>query len=224
MDSIILGEGKEPGQMSVLIAAAKRELIESRVNLLDKLGIAVNVMDIDSFAVFNAFISSNPAEESKGNAFLDFGHSESTVLISIGNKPCFMRQIQIGGRDIARAISKDMGIPVEKAEELKLNPDPVSMPKIQQASFTVLEEIMKEMQLSFGYFENRYDTPVSNVYCSGGMIFQEGVMEYFTTKTELNVVEWNPVKGISLVDTLSREDIEKIGPILAVSIGLSLRG
>jgi Tfp pilus assembly PilM family ATPase len=135
-----------------------------------------------------------------------------------------MRQIQIGGRDIARAISKDMGIPVEKAEELKLNPDPVSMPKIQQASFTVLEEIMKEMQLSFGYFENRYDTPVSNVYCSGGMIFQEGVMEYFTTKTELNVVEWNPVKGISLVDTLSREDIEKIGPILAVSIGLSLRG
>lgn len=223
MDSLILGEADEPGQMRVLLSAAKRDLVESRVNLLDKLGIVVNVMDIDSFALFNAFTASNPVED-KGNAFFDFGHSESTVLVSIGARPCFMRQIQIGGSDIAKAIAKDIGVPIEKAEELKLHPDPVSLPKVQQAGFTILEEILKEVQLSFGYFENRFNTAVSNLYCSGGMVFQEGVMEYFTTKTELKVETWNPIKGIEVAETLSREDIEKIGPQLAVSIGLALRG
>ncbi|MFQ5952368.1 MAG: type IV pilus assembly protein PilM [Candidatus Omnitrophota bacterium] len=224
MDFIILGDAAEAGQMRVLIAAAKRELIDSRVSLLDNLGIGVDVMDIDSFSNFNAFVASNPDIEEKGNAFLEFGHSESNVLISIGKDPCFMRQIQIGGRDIAKAISKDMGISVEKAEDLKLHADQISGERVRQSSFTVLEEIMKEMQLSFGYFENRYNTAVSNIFCSGGMIFQEGVMEYFETKTELNVQKWSPIKGVEVAEVLSRQDIDLVGSQLSVSIGLALRG
>ena len=46
MDSIILGDAEESGQMRVLLSAAKRDLIESRVNLMDKMGIIVNVMRI----------------------------------------------------------------------------------------------------------------------------------------------------------------------------------
>ncbi|MGB3081711.1 MAG: type IV pilus assembly protein PilM [Candidatus Omnitrophota bacterium] len=222
IDFLILGDAEEAGQMRVLIAAAKRDLVESRVNLLDKMGIDVGVMDIVSFAIFNAFLASGPVEE-KGNAFFDFGHSESNVLISIGSQPCFMRQIQIGGKDIAKAISKDMGVPLEKAEELKVNADEVSRERVRQSSFTILEEIMREMQLSFGYFENRYNTSVSNLYCSGGMLFQEGVMEYFETKSGLKVERWNPAKGLSVAENLSLEVIDSVSPQLAVSIGLALR-
>jgi type IV pilus assembly protein PilM len=222
MDSLILGDAEETGQMRVLIAAAKRDLVESRVSLLEKMGIDVGVMDIVSFAVFNAFLASTQAED-KGNAFFDFGHSESNVLISIGSQPCFMRQIQIGGKDIAKAISKDIGVPIEKAEELKLNTDEVGRERVRQSSFTVLEEIMREMQLSFGYFENRYNTPVSNLYCSGGMFFLEGVMEYFETKSGLKVEKWNPAKGLTVSENLSFEVVDSVSPQLAVSIGLALR-
>ena len=172
--------------------------------------------------MFNAFTASNTAED-KGNAFFDFGHSESNVLISIGTNPCFMRQIQIGGKDIGKAISKDMGISLEKAEELKLTPDEVARQRVQQSSFTILEEIMREMQLSFGYFENRYNQSVSNLYCSGGMIYQEGAMEYFATKSGLKVEKWNPANGLSVAEHISLEDIDKVSSQLAVSIGLALR-
>jgi type IV pilus assembly protein PilM len=222
MDFLILGAAEDAGKMRVLLAAAKRELIESRVSLLDKMGISVDVIDIDSFSVFNAFLASNPAED-KGVAFLDFGHSQANVLISIGEKPCFMRQIQIGSRDITKAISKDMGIAPDKAEERKFNMDEVSRERVTQSSCSVLDELIREMQLSFGYFENRYNKPVSDIYCSGGAIFQEGIMDYLAIKTDLEVKKWNPVKGLDIAENLSREDIDKIAPQLAVCVGLALR-
>ncbi|MFH1552649.1 MAG: type IV pilus assembly protein PilM [Candidatus Omnitrophota bacterium] len=223
LDFIILGNAPEAGQMRVLLAAAKRETVESRVKVIEDLNMTVNAMDINPFAVFNAFTESYPLSGDDGNAFLDLGHSGTDVLVSIGEIPCFMRQIQIGGKDVADAICHNLSVSQEKAEEYKVGLGGPDKEAITQATVPILDDLITEVQLSFGYFENRYNKGVSNIYCSGGMIFQEGVADYLTKKLGIQVKKWNPVEGIGISENLSREDIDSVASQLAVSIGLALR-
>ena len=224
MDFLILGDAPEPGQMRVLLAAARRETVEAKVRLVEKLGLSVNVMDIDSFAMFNAFMEANPAMDENGKAMINLGYSQTNVLISIGKIPCFMRQIQIGGKDITDAIAKNAGITFDEAEEMKLRADEQDKEKISQAMAAVMDDLVREIQLSFGYFDNRFGKGVSEIYCCGGVIYQPGVLEYLSEKIGLQVKNWNAAKGMKVAENLSLQDIDVVGPQLAVSIGLALRG
>lgn len=225
LDSLILGDALESGQMRVLLAAAKRDPVETRVRLIKKLGIGANIMDINPFAAFNAYTEVNPSlEEKEGNAFLDLGHSQTDILIAIGILPCFMRQIQIGGKDITAALCRDLSISPEKAEEYKLGVEKGNKEVFTKATGEFLDALIKEMQLSFGYFENRFNKAVSNIYCSGGMIYQEGVIDYLSEHIGIVVKKWNPVEGIELSENLSKQDIDSVASQLAVCVGLALRG
>ncbi|NQT32928.1 MAG: type IV pilus assembly protein PilM [Candidatus Omnitrophica bacterium] len=226
LDFLILGDAPEEGQMRVLLAAVKREAVSGMVEMIESLGMTINLIDTDPFAIFNAFSGTNPelGDQKKGIAFLDLGHSKTNILISIGNVPCFMRQIQIGGRDIDEAIAKNMSIPVEKAMELRLGgAKEKDSEAVKNTMMLILDELVKEMHLSYGYFENRYNAKVEDVYCSGGMAYQEGVLDYLSEKLGLSAMKWNPVDSINLSENISKEDIDSVALQLAVSIGLVLR-
>ncbi|MCK4852392.1 MAG: type IV pilus assembly protein PilM [Candidatus Omnitrophica bacterium] len=223
MDSLIL-DNSGAGQMNVLLAAAKRDIVHPRIEMLGKLGLGVNIIDISIFAVFNAFLSFNTLADDKGTVFFDLGHSQTDVLISTGSIPRFMRLIQIGGKDVTAAISEDMGVSMEEAEELKLKGDEESGKKTVQSTFAVLDELVKEMQLSFGYFENRYNKGIGDIYCSGGMVYQAGVVEYLQEKLGAQLKVWNPVAGMEVSESLSREAVEAAASRLTASIGLAFRG
>lgn len=224
MDFLILGDAPEPGQMRVLLAAARRDLVDSRLKIMEKLNIPVSLIDIDSFAMFNAFTEANKGLTEEGRALINLGYSQTNVLISVGEMPCFMRQIQIGGKDITEAISKTRTVSFDEAEEMKLRGDEADREAIKQATFSVLEDLIREIQLSFGYFDNRFGKSVSEIYCCGGVLYQAGVTEFLAERTGLQVKAWNPAKGMKVAEHLSLEDIDILGPQLAVSIGLALRG
>lgn len=59
IDASILEENlEEKNQMRVLLAAAKKDVVNSRIDMLKENGLSVAVIDIDSFACFNAFCNS----------------------------------------------------------------------------------------------------------------------------------------------------------------------
>ena len=224
LDFVILGKAQEAGQMRVLLAAAKKALVENLVKTVEKLGMSVHILDIDPLAMFNAFSEFNTLAEDKGAAFLDLGHSQTDILISIGKNPYFMRQVQIGGKDVTAAICRALSVSPDRAEEYKAGAGEEEKTAIAHATGSVLDDLVKEIQLSFGYFENRYNKNVSQIYCSGGMIYQEGVIEYLSTKLGIQAKKWNPIEGIRVSESLSREDINSVASQLPVSVGLALRG
>ncbi len=224
LDFLILGDAPEAGQMRVLLAAARRQPIEERVSMAERLGMAVNIMDIGPFAMFNAFTGSNPPAEDECNAFLDIGHSRTDVLISTGGLPHFMRQIQIAGKDVTHAICRNLSVSPEKGEEYKMGIGQADREAVAQATEQVLDGLIKETQLSFNYFDNRYNKAVSGIYCSGGMTYQEGVIDYLSKGLGIRVKKWNPAEGIKISENLSKEDIDSVASQLAVGIGLALRG
>ena len=223
LDFIILGDAAESGRMRVLLAAAKRSLVDSRVKMVEQLGMGIDVLDIGPFAMFNAFNAANPSQEDKGNAFLDLGHSQTDVLISSGSDPCFMRQIQIGGKDITGAICRELSVTKDKADEYKRGMKKNDKAALKNITELVLDDLVNEMQLSFGYFENRYNNRITDIYCSGGVTYQEGVIEYLSERLGVEVKLWNPMKGVETADVISREDLDSVASQLAVCMGLALR-
>ena len=224
LDSIILGEGAESGQMKVLLAAAKKELVEELVKITEEMGISINCIDIDPFAMFNSYMSTLESPPEDSSAFLILGNSTTDILISSGAQPCFMRQIQIAGKDITEAISESCSVSFDKAEEIKKDPDGENKEKVLQATSSVLDDLVRELQLSFGYFENRYNKNIQHIMASGGMIYQEGVLPALSDKLGMEVKKWDPLKDIKLDDSISKQDIDTVSSLLAVSLGLSLRG
>jgi type IV pilus assembly protein PilM len=225
MDFIILGDSLEKGKMRVLLAAAKKDLVQERLELMRSLNMDINVLDIDSLAVFNAFLATNDQNVEENSAFFHFGHSQGDVLVATGETPAFIRQIQIGGKDIAAGIEKDEGASDD--------PLPLLLDKVPQkfdesvtglsTTSSILDDIARELQLSFGYFENRYNTKIKQVYCSGGMSFKDNILKYLNERTDIEMKGWNPLEKIDLAEHIAAEDINKVARLLTVSVGLALR-
>ena len=223
LDFMILGEAAEADKMRVLLAAVKREPVETLVKTMEEMEIGVNLIDVDPFAVFNAFNFSNPSEEGKCRTFLNLGHLKNDILISVGDMPHFTRQIQIGGKDITREISKVLAVSPEKAEEMKLSPPAEQAEQVKQAVTTILDKIITEVQLSFSYFENRSSVKVGEIYCSGGMVYLDKTVDYLSEKLGSEVKKWNPLAGLTVAENISKQDIDSVASQLAVCIGLALR-
>ncbi|MDD4956686.1 MAG: type IV pilus assembly protein PilM [Candidatus Omnitrophica bacterium] len=223
LDFVIMGKAPEPGQMKVLLAAGKKEAVDPLIRIFDRMGINVGLIDINALAVFNAYLSTGGLSEDEGTVFLDLGHSQTDILISTGDQPCFTRQVQIGGGDMTLAISRDLSVPLAKAEEIKMGLDQSNKEGAQRIMLQILDDLVKEIQLSFGYFENRYNKGISRVFCSGGLVYREGLLEYLGSRLGVPVETWDPVKGLKLAETLSKQDMGMIASRLAVCVGLALR-
>ncbi len=63
--------------MTVLLVAAKRELIDHKIALLSEVGVDPSVIDVDSFALHNAFEFNHP-DAMRG----------TVALVNIGNDVC----------------------------------------------------------------------------------------------------------------------------------------
>lgn len=226
IDSVILGDASDPGQMNVLLAAAKREAVESLLRMVSNLGMSVDIIDTNHFAMFNAFIKSKQSLRGKGTVLLDFGHTETQVLIAVGDIPCFTRQVQIGGRDMIKAMCENLSILPKEFEKYKMavGNDEEKNANMIQAAEKVLDDLITEIQLSFGYFENRHEEAISDIYCSGGMVYQKGFLELLNKKLGVPVKTWNALDSMKISENLSIQDINSVSSRLVVCIGLALRG
>ncbi|MFH1837471.1 MAG: type IV pilus assembly protein PilM [Candidatus Omnitrophota bacterium] len=224
LDSIILGDVLNSGQMKVLLAAGKKDFIEGRVKMIEGLGMETRIMDIAPFAMFNAFIKSHGLPEDKVCAFLNVGHSQTDVLILDGEVPCFTRQIQLGGKNVTNTLMKEFSLSEEEAEKKKMYPEDCDKEMVLNASLHMVKALVKELHLSFGYFENRYNKRVEKIYCTGGSVAQTGMAALLEEHVGIEIKKWDPIGEIKLGETISEEDIMQVSSQLAVAIGLALRG
>lgn len=225
IDAFILDDVRlERNQMKVLLAAAKKDVLNSRLEIFKELGFSVSVIDVDSFACFNAFsyVSEN-LDDSKSIALLNIGYSQTNVLISQGRNPYFTRDVQIGGRDIAKALSVNLEVPESDADKFIIEPKDKGE-QIFETSKTVLANLVEEIRLSFGYYENQYASSINEIYLSGGVARLAGIIGYLEEGLGLRPAAWDPFSKFETAPEVDKEFASRVKPQFAVSAGLALRG
>ncbi|MBI4834594.1 MAG: type IV pilus assembly protein PilM [Planctomycetes bacterium] len=217
-------------EMKVVLVASKRTLIEDHLAILEGAGLWPYIIDIDTFALGNAYelhqmlaANQGKVEDNKTIALIDIGTIKSSLNIMSGPVSCFTREITIAGNDFTEAISKRTGLQSAQADELKCNPAD-KIEDIKDATASLVDDLIHEVHLSFDYFEHQFEKPIDMVYLSGGSGRLVGLEDAFEKNLEKRPIWWNPLEYLAVdEEKLTKEDIGRHASRLAIAIGLASR-
>ena len=221
--SILEEKTEDEKQMKVLLAAAKKNVIDSRMGMMKSAGLSTYLIDIDSFACFNAFTEASVEKDAaKSVVLLNIGYTQTNAIIINQGKPLFTRDIQIGGKDIIAALVKTFSINDKEAESLMEDPKEKSA-EVFECEKIVLNTLIEEIRLSFGYYENQYGKSIDSLYLSGGVAKLAGIVEYFEENFGIKPSGWDPFTGFEIDAKVNKEELEKFKSEFTVAAGLILR-
>jgi type IV pilus assembly protein PilM len=236
--------------MKVLLVAAQRDMIQAYVEALGNAGLYPTSIDVKSFAMMRSMIPSLPAfpseEQLKSSmettCLLNVGAGVSNMIIVEEGMPYFVRILLFGGNDFTRAISENMGITEEDAEDLKISLSEPGNDVI--GGGTIGDEKREARQKAEDIMTNRISSFVREIrrsidYCldqtgcrapesivlSGRGSKIKGMKEELERALAVTVREGQPLQNVKVGKMqLTETDFGDIEPALAVPVGLALRG
>lgn len=195
IDGAVLGP-VDANKSWVLIVACKKELIDRRIDAVKRAGLEAGLIDVDALAVANAYLAQDGAKPSSGTrALINIGAQLTNLVIFQGEIPYLVRDIPWGGEKFARAVAEQIGGEVQAVTEMLARSEPNA--DLMNAMKPACEPLVTELQLSFDYFENRFNQPPEELLASGGVSQVPGAVEAIKSHLTQSVSAWSPVKGLS---------------------------
>lgn len=231
-------DGGGEDQMSVLLVACRLATLEEQIQLVTGQGLTPTAIDIDAFALANAWelcglpdeeidgaadAGEAASKEERGIALVDVGASRTSINVLRGGETCFSREIGIGGQDMTQAVARRLGMEVFEAEAIKRAGDEKKA-EVSRAIAPVLEDLASEITLSLDYVENHEGLRVDEILLSGGGALAPGAVTYIEQATARTTRTWNPLEGLRVAeDRVDVEELEAWAPSLVVALGLASR-
>ncbi|MGO9015386.1 MAG: type IV pilus assembly protein PilM [Dissulfurispiraceae bacterium] len=227
IDFDILGaKPDEPGQMDVLLVAAKKNVIADYAAAAAMAGLDPLIMDVDAFALHNMYELNYGSAGNKNVALVNVGASKTNINVLHYGRLVFARDSAMGSNYHTEMLQRDLDISREDAERLKLGRSiaGVSPGSAEAALAVASDEIYAEIRRSFEYFKgNVTDEEIDAVILSGGAALIKKFPEMMAEKLGVQVELADPFKNIKIPEKLGPAGIRKIGPMAAVAVGLALR-
>src|SRR5213594_89589 len=118
LDFQILDPDGDGLEMNVLLVAAKRELVESKIRVLTDAGLEPALVDVDAFALHNAFELNHPDAMQGMVALVNIGHDVTNINLLEDGVPILTRDLTLGTRHFSEALQRERGVTGEDAERL----------------------------------------------------------------------------------------------------------
>jgi type IV pilus assembly protein PilM len=227
VDHQVLREVPEEQKLEVLLVAAKKEKIADYCSVVSMTGKTPKVVDIDAFALMNAYEFNYEPEEDAIAALLNIGASSMTMNIVRGTEFLFTRDIATGGEQYTEFLQRDLGIDRDEAEEYKQMVDvPFEMEdQVRSVLRSVSENMALEIEKTLEYFKTTtYSKDIESLYICGGASKTEGLQAYLSETLQFPVEILDPFRKVEVNgagDLL--DDAEHSGADFAVAVGLAMR-
>ena len=215
------------GTMEVLLVAAKKDKVAGYTNLIAQAGRVPVIVDVDAFALQNAYELNYRPFAGTVVALVNAGASVVNINILKDGRSLFSRDISIGGNAYTEAIQKESSVPFERAEQAKKGEPQSGMtldeirPVIQAITYTVLLEIQK----TFDFFKATSSCDrIDRIMLSGGASLTHGLAQALEDRFGVPVEFFDPFRNIAFeAGTVGIDDLELVSPTAAVAVGLALR-
>jgi type IV pilus assembly protein PilM len=229
MDYQVVGPGTTPTEeagMDVVLVAAKKDKIQNHTNVISLAGRSPDVVDIDAFALQNAFEANYEVDPYGTIALLNIGASLMNINITKGGMPLFVRDVSVGGNQYTDILQKELQLNFQEAEDLKLGKTGGGEAEMVQPLLeSITDMLIMEVQKTFDFFRETYPTEtISQILISGGTSNMFGLAERLEETFKYPTQVLNPFKSIALSSKVDGAKVRSLGPALAVAVGLALRG
>lgn len=223
LDFQILNPHEEGMQMEVLLVAAKRELVDNKVGLLQDAGINPTVIDVDAFALHNAFERNYPEAQDGIIALVNVGHETTNVNILENGIPILTRDIPFGSRRIREDLQRERGLTAEQAEDVVQARETVE--DLERFVDSSADEIAVGIERASAFLMTREDgESLGKIFLSGGGARVPGMVESLARRMNVETHLVNPFERVPVRPGAAGEvSIEEAAPMLLLPLGLALR-
>jgi type IV pilus assembly protein PilM len=224
LDFQILDPDGDAMEMQVLLVAAKRELVENKMRILTDAGLTPSVVDVDAFALHNAFEVNHPDAMRGVVGLVNIGHDVTNINVLDEGVPILTRDITVGTRRFREDLQRERGVSAEEAEQLLQGFD--RSPHLDAVIESRGEEIAVGVERAAAFLasSSRSASQLRAVYICGGGARVPGLADALGKRLRIPVELANPLAKLRIRDgALDSVVTDEVAPLLMLPIGLALR-
>jgi type IV pilus assembly protein PilM len=225
LDYVVLEPGGET--MDVLLVAVKKDKIGDYTSVITQAGKTPALVDVDAFAIQNAYEVNYPVEPGRVVALVNIGASVTNVNVLSGGNTIFWRDISFGGNQYTDAIQKQLSLGFEQADTLKKGEasGEHSLQEILPILRSVSDDLAQELQKTFDFFGATTSTEkIDQLFIAGGCSRIVNLDRQLKDRFGMPVEIMNPFRQIDVSGSAaSAEWLNENAPTLTVAVGLAVR-
>lgn len=208
--------------LRILITAAPKKLIAFYTTIFQKGGFELQELETEAFAIERCLVGRDGGTV----MVIDIGAERSNFFIIDKGVPVTHRSIQVGGNSMDAVLANALGLSSEEAGRIKYDLSFMKGAKIPMDIWEPLfDPVIKEIQYGFDLFlsqsGNEQKRPEKIILTGGAALFPP-FSQYIQDHFPLKVFVGDPWARVVYQQGLRRV-LERVGPSMAVSIGLAMR-
>lgn len=216
-----------PDVVDVLLAASRRENVEDRVEALNLAGLKAKIVDVEAFAMENAFellVHQLPnGAEDQTIAIADIGATMATLNVLYNSRTVYTREQSFGGKQLTEEIQRRYGLSHEEAGMAKRHgglPDNYDSDVLEPFKRAIVQQIARSLQFFVSSSVNRN---VSCIMLAGGCASIAGLEKLVEQELGIKAYVANPFINMALSSRIKPQSLSNDAPALMVACGLALR-
>ena len=227
LDYHVLGESlSNPNKIDVILVAAKKELVNDFIDLVQMAGLNPCIIDHELFALQNIFeMNYETGEESV--ALIDIGASKTYLNILKGNTSLLTRDFSLGCSQIDEKIISLVDCSYEEAEAIKRGgpSDSISTADLREIISTVVHDWTTEINRNLEYFYSAFpEDQIAKIFLSGGGAHVKEIHHMLSHETGAAVETLNSYANLTVnSERIDAAYLETIAPQATICLGLALR-
>ena len=228
LDFEVIGPSQsDPSKVDVLLAASRSENVDVRVGAAELGGLTAKVVDVEAFALENAFglLSSEFSDGGIGQhiALVDIGATMTTLSVLSDCKIVYAREQIFGGKQLTEEIQRRYGLTYEEAGLAKRQgglPENYGPEVLEPFKEAMAQQVNRALQF---FYSSSQVPQVDSIVLAGGCASIEGVGETIAAKTGSAVRVADPFALMSISSKVKPDALKNDAPSLMIACGLAMR-
>jgi type IV pilus assembly protein PilM len=216
-----------PDMVNVILAASRKDNVDDRVEALTKAGLKAKVVDVEAFAMENAFalLADQVSSSSSGQtiAIADIGATLSTLNVLHDGRTVYTREQVFGGKQLTEEIQRRYGLSWEEAGLAKKHgglPDNYIVDVLDPFKRAVVQQISRSLQFFVSSSANK---AIDSIILSGGCAAIPGIEKMVSQSLGVNAYIANPFIDMTLSSKVKPQTLSNDAPAMMLACGLALR-
>ncbi len=215
-----------PGQVEVLLAACRRENVDSRIEVIEAAELQPRVVDVEIYAMERAFgliTSQLGLDEDYTVAVVDIGATMTTLSVLSGGQTIYTREQLFGGKQLTEEIQRRYGLSVQEAGLAKKQgglPADYDQEVLEPFRDAVIQQVTRSLQF---FFSSTQFNDVDHVVLAGGVAALTGLAQAVEDRLGTPTTVANPFRGMGVSSRVNAAALANDAPAMMIACGLAMR-
>jgi type IV pilus assembly protein PilM len=224
LDWAVIGDSPEAAnKVEVLLTSVNNEFVESRLDLIESIGLNVIAFEPDNLALTRSMLA---PEATEPQMVLDIGSNSTDLVITMNGVPRLTRSIPTGSEAILRAAVQNLNIDEKQAREFVFKfglSENKLEGQVYHAIIGTIDLLMSDIDKSIKFFRARYkDTKISRIVMTGGASSLPEFPLYIANKSGIDVEIGNAWRNI-IYDQTRQNELMAVSNHFGIATGLAER-